>query len=210
MIGKEDEQTIRAVGGTHASRYGEITPRGLLQLGARLALSPADIFADLGSGLGRACTQAVGDFSVRSAVGVELSSTRHALARAKVSEFLSSHGCAEGRVRLVCADCAGDEVWDPDDGVLRDASVVWMSSALFSEELMNRIGRRLESSESVRAVATLQRFPKGLVGYTRQSRPELCEMSWTAALSNPEAAGSDDAHGGAVVHVYERVAPAAP
>ena len=32
----------------------------------------------------------------------------------------------------------------------------------------------------------------------------MCEMSWTAAMSNPEAFGINDDTGGAPVHIYAR------
>ena len=34
----------------------------------------------------------------------------------------------------------------------------------------------------------------------------MCEMSWTAAMSNPEAFGINDDTGGAPVHIYARAA----
>ena len=76
-------------------------------------------------------------------------------------------------------------------------------------QLMERIGACLQASESVRAVATLRRFPDGLGGYRLESPPERCEMSWTAALTNPNAVGQrdeaeDESAGGALVHLYVR------
>lgn len=199
-ISSEDEAAIRAVGGRRSSRYGEITPRGFAKLAARLELGEDDVFADLGSGTGRACFQAVRDHGVRVSCGVELSLTRHEAAVQK-RDALEAHEAE--RVRLVCADCAAAELWS-HGGAMHDASVVWICSELYNDALMERIGACLEGSESVRAVATLRPFPGGLRGYRLEARPERCEMSWTAALTNPNAVGTepDDESAGAAVHIY--------
>ena len=87
-IAKDEELAIRAIGGNLAARYGEITPRGFRTLAARLEIGERDIFADLGSGVGKACHQAVQEYNVRAACGVELSKTRHDRA---VERWLATH-----------------------------------------------------------------------------------------------------------------------
>eukprot|EP00966_Prymnesium_polylepis_P241670 5588653-Prymnesium_polylepis.1 len=44
-------ESLRAIGGPNADRYGEITPRGFAALGRRIQLGSEDTFADLGSGI---------------------------------------------------------------------------------------------------------------------------------------------------------------
>lgn len=192
---------MRAIGGHRCDRYGEITPRGFTSLGNRLRLGPADVFADLGSGIGKAVVQSVAQFGAQSAVGVELSPARHSRALAALEAVPVD---VASRVRLHCGDCAAQSTWE--GGPLSDASVVWMCSALFSDALMDRIAHRLTASR-VRTVATLRRFPHGVVGYREDARCEPCEMSWTASQESPDATrwkwGEDD---GAPVYVYEREA----
>ena len=200
QISREETELIRGTGGYRADRYGEITPKGFRALGRRLSLGPGDAFADCGSGLGMAVTQAVVDFNVSTATGVELSDTRHLTA---IKELALQPDAVSSRVYLRCGDCADGLEWSPG-GALHAASVVWACSELFNNDLMNRLARRISGSESVRAVATLRRFPGGLDGFRRQVLPEMCEMSWTAALSNPGALGIHDEHGGAPVHIYVR------
>ena len=215
-IQKEELAEIRAVGGKRSDRYGEITPKGLTTLGTSMGLVESDVFADLGSGLGRACSQAVGEFNVRTAVGVELSATRHALA-VQARDALSDRGesATAERVQLVCGDCADKRVWASEasgassgdlegGGALAETTAVWMCSELFNNDLMARLARRITSSGKVRTVATLRRFPDGLDGYRRRATPVRAEMSWTAALSNPEAFGAEDVYDGAPVHIYDR------
>ena len=203
---KEELAAIRAIGGWRSDRYGEITPRGLSELGRSLELEEADVFADLGSGLGRACLQVVREFGA-SAIGTELSSTRHKKAVEEASSSLDSAEAAQ--IRFVCADCADRSLWASPKGgdvggVLANVSVVWMCSALFGEALMRRIGRRISSSAHVRTVATLRCFPGGLAGFHRRPRPLRLEMSWTIGMCSPEGVGGDDDYGGALVHIYDR------
>ena len=103
-------------------------------------------------------------------------------------------------VQLECGDCADEAYWSSGGG-LCDASVVWIASELYSDALLSRIGERIRGS-NVRAVATLRPFPDGLEGYERLDQPEACEMSWTAALINPNKAQEEG--GGAPVMIYER------
>ena len=58
-ITREETEELRSVGGRRADRYGEITPKGFEALGRRLRLGPRDTFADCGSGVGMALTQAI-------------------------------------------------------------------------------------------------------------------------------------------------------
>ena len=199
-ISREETVLLRDTGGHRADRYGEITPKGFAALGHRLSLGPTDVFADLGSGVGKAVTQAVAEFDVSRATGVELSTTRH---RTAIEELALEPAGVSSRVNLGCGDCADRLEWLPG-GALHEVSVVWTCSELFNDTLMNRLARRISSSGSVRAVATLRRFPRGLDGFQRQALPEMCEMSWTAALTNPEALGIHDQQVGAPVHIYTR------
>eukprot|EP00966_Prymnesium_polylepis_P186221 4316902-Prymnesium_polylepis.1 len=115
-------------------------------------MGASDTFADLGSGLGRACIQAVREFRVAKSVGVELAPSRHRLAlaeRAREADAIAS------RVELVEADCAEDLLWT---GALAGTTLMFAGSLLFGDELMARLARRIEGCASVRAVATLKQF----------------------------------------------------
>ena len=79
-----------------------------------------------------AVTQAVVDFDVATACGVELSGTRHETATNALA--LHPEGVAS-RVRLARGDCAADDAWTAG-GALHGATVVWLCSELFNDELM--------------------------------------------------------------------------
>ena len=192
-------ESLRAIGGPRSDRYGEITPRGFAVLGSRIRLGAQDTFADLGSGIGKACVQSVAQFGVRSAIGVEYSPARHARALASLESVPAS---VTRRVALHCGDCAARSAWAPS-GSLSSATVVWTCSALFDDVLMQRLARRLAESQ-VHTVATIRRFPGGMPGFC-ESEPVHCEMSWTAAQASPEQARwASDESDGALVHIYVR------
>jgi hypothetical protein len=168
-----------------AATYGEITSAGVKALGTRCKLGPSDIFTDLGSGCGRAVIQAVDQFGVASARGIELARSRHdeaEMARAALSDATAS------RITFVCGDCAAEEAWR-EGGVLAETTVAYVASLCFGDALMARLAERLAASRRVRTVATLKEFPGGLGGeFVALEPPEPCEMSWTAV--RPDASGS--------------------
>ena len=178
-----ENAAIRLVGGARSDQYGEITPKGFSELGRRLELACGDVFADLGSGTGRSVVQSVIEFDCSRALGIELAASRHAVAVRGLEEDQVE---ARTRVSFVCGDLAGKELWS-SGGALEAVTVVWTCSLLFSDELMARLARRISGSESVRAVATLKRFPSGsLHGFeVERTRALLHEMSWTAAQDWP-------------------------
>ena len=197
-----DVGVIRSIGGSNAAGYGELTPKGFSELGARLGLTADDRFVDLGSGTGKLVIQSVTEFGVASACGIELSTGRHERA------LLGQSGQSSETVRrssFVNGDCSGEAA----AAVLEDASVVWLCATLFNDDLMQRIGLRLSGSSAVRAVATTRRFPGGLVGYAlEKDRAVLHEMSWTAAQVWPGGdrvlSGNPDIQAGVAVYVYLR------
>ena len=194
-----ESEAIEAVGGPSAATYGEITAKGFASLAARLRLDSTSHFADLGSGTGKVVLQSVQRNDVAYACGVELSPSRHAVAVA-VLEHCAPHLVA--RVRLVNGDVADSTLWS-EGGALSAVTDVYLSSLLFSPELLLRIAAALEGSQ-VQQVATLRRFPSGLTGFVEEAHPEPCEMSWTMGLV---LAGSGDeawAHPGQDVYLYQR------
>ena len=201
---QEEDEAIEAVGGERAALYGEITALGFRSLAARLQLASSDSFVDLGSGLGRVVFQAVREHGVARSVGVEMAGSRHELAEAALA---SENADIADRVALVAADCSDPALWRAPDALLRGITVIYMGSLMFSPELMTRLAQLIESSPSVRAVATLKRFtddrPPG--GFRECSDAEKCETSWTAPTSVGSAHGAGNAPDpGCPVFIYTR------
>ena len=202
-----ESEEIDAIAGGGASIYGEITDRGFYKLGKRLGIGPADRFADLGSGTGRAVVQAVTEFKVKAACGCELSPTRHGLAVAAQQELEPAIGSA---ITYTLADFCSASEW-AEGCSLHETTVVWMCSPLFGRRTMLDLGDRLAASR-VRLVATIKPFVEyqGLgrsleafhLAYTEDLPNEHCEMSWTAG---------DASFGlGLPVHIYRRNEPNSP
>jgi precorrin-6B methylase 2 len=123
----EEDAAIEAVGGAQSAVYGELTALGLRALGVRLSIQPSDRFADLGSGLGRIVFQAVRDFGVAHATGVEMAATRHDLA---VESLAKQPEQVASRVHLVQGNCVDAELW-ASSGALSDVSVVFVASLVY-------------------------------------------------------------------------------
>ena len=143
---------------------------------------------------GRAVRQAAEQYGVASAVGVELSPTRHERAVASLRDcpWLTP------RVNFAQGDCAGDAAWAPG-GLLAHVTDVWLCSLLFDATLMGRLAARIEASGTIERVATLKPFPDGLRGFAEDEDVEPCDMSWTAKLIVLEG----EPHA-SPVHIYQR------
>ena len=136
--------------------YGEITPDGFRTLAQRLRLGASDVFADLGSGHGKAVVQAVAEMGVRAGVGVEIAPPRHERAVALRATLPAAE--AE-RLTFTLGDCADSATWTTRP--LAEATVVYVASLLFDKPLLERVAARLAAAPQLRTVATPRRFPSG-------------------------------------------------
>ena len=193
---------VREAGGEDLTlTYGEITPAGFRTLAQRLRLSARDVFADLGSGHGKAVVQAVAEMGVRAGVGVEIAPPRHERAVALRGTLPAAEAA---RLTFVLGDCADAALWAT--APLAEATAVYVASLLFDKPLLERVAARLAAAPQLRTVATLRRFPSGLRGFDESEPCERCEMSWTENLHVPGEPGGK--HPGSPVHIYTRKAPA--
>ena len=193
---------VREAGGEDLTlTYGEITPAGFRTLAQRLRLSAHDVFADLGSGHGKAVVQAVAEMGVRAGVGVEIAPSRHERAVALRATLPAAEAA---RLTFVLGDCADAAIWAT--APLAEATAVYVASLLFDKPLLERVAARLAAAPQLRTVATLRRFPSGLRGFDESEPCERCEMSWTENLHVPGEPGGK--HPGSPVHIYTRKAPA--
>lgn len=144
-----DIRTIDASGGHQA--YGELTVRGVREVQKLLLPTPNDCFVDLGSGAGRCVLQAALEWPCRSAIGVELSESRHLVgirALARAPPELRARAVLLQEDMLTCRK-------------LEEATIVYCASLLFDDAFMARLASRLASLPRVRMIATLTRFPAG-------------------------------------------------
>ena len=194
-----EDAAIEAIGGPHASTYGELTPQGVSTLCSYLHLGADDNFVDCGSGLGRVVVQVARECSVQRSIGIEYAGSRHRLAIAKL-EREADYDALARTVMLLEGDCADRNVWDAQ---LAGCTVAYVSNLLFDRRLNQRLQRRLQATDSLRAVASLRPFPDGLRGFGTPSEL-LCESSWSAPLVVVNGEGAMQAHQGSPVYIYKR------
>mgnify|MGYP005628642661 CR=1 FL=1 len=149
-VAQNEYETIRQNGGNPT--YGEITYESTENLFNILKLTKNDVIYDLGSGVGKFIIQAYLNTPVKKAVGVELSSTRikranEALARLKAQNNLRKNASIEFRE---------DNFSNTD---ISDATVIYICSTCFSQELMKTIKDKMLTCKKGLQVATLKTLP---------------------------------------------------
>ncbi|MFA6066398.1 MAG: hypothetical protein WC707_04440 [Candidatus Babeliaceae bacterium] len=136
-----------------APTYGEITYEAAQELLEDLKLASYDIFYDLGSGIGKLAVQVALTTPAKKIVGVELSTTRHNTARKIAKQIKKDHKLSKYK-KIAFENKNITEV------SLKDATVIFMCSTCFSQELMQKIMRVLAHHKKGLRVVTLQKLPK--------------------------------------------------
>ncbi|MBI5851735.1 MAG: hypothetical protein HZB39_12020 [Planctomycetes bacterium] len=156
-VGADDRAALEWHAGKGAATYGELLPDAASALLAWLAPTTSDVFVDLGSGSGRLPIQAVCETAVGRAVGVELSTGRHAAAsraRDLLASAMDDDGRAElaQRLELRCEDLRAT--------ALDDVTLIWMSSTAFPEPLFAAACRHIDARAGrLRLLATTTALP---------------------------------------------------
>jgi SAM-dependent methyltransferase len=145
-ISAADER--RVAGSNGSSTYGELLPSATLRLLAQLELDRRDQFVDLGAGVGKVVLLAGMTTAVGGALGVELSTTRVAVAREALARARRARISGAGRVRMLEADMLRCP--------LDDATVIYTCSTAFSSAFMRRLVRRLAKLPKLRMLVSLQ------------------------------------------------------
>lgn len=149
-ISEDERSSVRTQGGDPT--YGEITVHGAQTLLNDLDLQQHDVFYDLGSGVGKLVVQTALTTPVGKAIGVELAPTRHEHAQ-KVKDEIEKRKLLK-KTKLEFQNKNVTEV------PLKDATVVFMCSTCFSEELMKTLMEKMSQLKKGLRVLTLKRFPE--------------------------------------------------
>lgn len=189
-IDEEEKKAIRNEGGDPT--YGEILYESAQALLKDLQLTSDDVFYDLGSGAGKFVDQAYLTTPVKKAAGIELSKTRYEMAQARVPQIqalaeISAEfdyvlnqalaGKAAQRVRIAPSktiEFINENILKAD---LRDATVVFMCSTCFSDELMQQIVDKLAGLQEGLRVLTLKDLPAH--EHFKLVRQYQLPMSWS-------------------------------
>jgi SAM-dependent methyltransferase len=165
-IPRDDERKVERA--RSSATYGELMPTATVRLLEQLDLTRADVFYDLGAGVGKVVLLAAITTPVARAVGVELASRRVAagtlaLAAARAQRISGAH-----RAELREADMLRCPI--------EDATVVYTCSTAFPGPFMVRLLRRLAQLPKLRLLASLQDFDEHR-GFELIATPRL-DASW--------------------------------
>ena len=58
--------------------------------------------------------------------------------------------------------------------------VVWCANLVFSDDINDKIAKRLEYAPNLRAVASLTKFPNGIPGFVLMQSRCICDVSWAS------------------------------
>lgn len=149
-ITEKERTDVRDKGGNPT--YGEITYKGADELLRTLDLKPTDVFYDLGSGVGKLVVQAILTTPIKKAVGVELSPTRHEHAVSIKKELATRDLLKDKELEFVNQNVS--------QAALSDATVIFMCSTCFSDELMKSLTDKFSKLKKGVRVITLRKLPE--------------------------------------------------
>jgi len=148
-ISSEESEFIKEKGG--APTYGEIKYESAEQLFNDLKLTSRDVLYDLGSGVGKLIVQAYLTTPVKKSVGIELAQSRSNQAQ-EVQKIITKEHRRKGAV----LEFRHQSIVEAD---LHDATVIYMCSTCYSEELMQQIVTMLCKLKKGLRVITLKELP---------------------------------------------------
>lgn len=168
----EEEKKIIAEQGC-ATVYGEILPTSLKTLLDDLRITSNDVFYDLGSGIGKVTIQAYLDYPFKKAVGIELSPTRcnHAISAynmLKIKNAIAHHRTLEFKI---------EDITKSD---LNDATVIFMCSTCFPDDLMVKLTKKLSTLKSGLKVLTLKLLSTPEKYGFKQIKEYNLPMTWSS------------------------------
>jgi histone methylation protein DOT1 len=172
QVSDEERAAIDALSDRNANVYGEILADSARELLAWLRLGDDDVFVDLGSGAARLVLQAAWETAVGESAGIEAAPSRHAVALS-ACDRLRSHPEGEeaaARVSLLLGDVALAP-WP-------DATVLYLGSTCFSDDLMIRIAARAAALPRLRLVISTRPWPDAAASRFRERADWELPMSW--------------------------------
>jgi len=160
------------------STYGEIVVAALEKLVELLEPTSDDVFYDFGSGKGQAPLYMALCTPIRKCVGIELSPTRHNYAlqaRNKLDRQLSTpYDCI---IEFYQGDFT-NPLFNIDD-----ATIVWMNSTCYPEEVMEKITQRLSTLPSGLCVISLKALPSADKYHFKLEQQCTLPMTWSGSVN---------------------------
>ncbi|CAN5201314.1 hypothetical protein BH09DEP1_BH09DEP1_2840 [soil metagenome] len=155
--------------------YGEITPSSLAEIIKKLELTKNDVLFDLGSGAGKVCIQ-VALSSPAQAVGIELSSTRYALAQKIKQKLIEEKILTDiDKLKFIEGNIA--------DYYFGAGTVFFMCSTCFSDELMKSLTQQFEKIPHTVQIVSLRTLPLDEKSFIKLKDTLNLPMSWSDGSS---------------------------
>lgn len=133
--------------------YGEILYYSAIKLIKYLKLHADDHFLDIGSGLGKLALYVFLMSEVKSVTGIEINHPRHVIAN-RIHEIIQDKLPRMFDHRQLTF-VEGDFLQSDFDHV----TVVYLCSTIFSYDLLENIGRKLNSMSNVKKIASFRKIP---------------------------------------------------
>lgn len=134
--------------------YGELYYYSVLKLLKNLNMSSKDHFLDIGSGLGKLVFQIFLNTNAYAVSGVEINKERHAIAHQAKELLRSKFTHSENQNRQLNM-LLGDFL----DLDFPSVTIIYVCSTVFSYELLEAMGKKINAMPGVHTVVTLRKFP---------------------------------------------------
>ena len=151
--------------------YGEILPEAVSIMISLLEIDNSDVMYDLGSGTGKVPTQFYLESPVKKAVGVELGTHRFNISM-EIKNYIDTHFYSKYKD----LEFINDNMTNVD---LSDATIVYMCSTCFSNELLQEMYNKIKYNENLKYIISLKEIP-GLQYTFKKKLP----MTWNQAGSD--------------------------
>ncbi len=153
--------------------YGELYYPSVKKIIQEFALTTADIFLDLGSGLGKCALQVFMQSNVGKVVGIEAMATLYAQAQSAMQRVKTDfpYFWIERDLIFSCANFL-EASW-------HDATAVYTCSTCFTPALLTAIGDKINQQSCVQKVMSLRPLPTLQLPLKKVFR---VECSWDSAL----------------------------
>lgn len=150
--------------------YGEILYYSAIKLIKHLNLKPDDNFLDIGSGLGKLALYIYFASQVQSVTGIEINSQRHLIATRirQVIEQQLPRMFEQRTFTLLEGDFLQSD--------FEDITVVYICSTIFSYELLEAMGKKLNQMTSIKKIASFRKLPH--LSHFKLVKKLLIHCSW--------------------------------
>jgi SAM-dependent methyltransferase len=153
--------------------YGELYYQSVEKLLKHLKIGSSDHFLDIGSGLGKLIFQVFLTTPAYAVTGVEINAKRYAISN-QVKTLMMNRQDVVGKGILNIIE--GDFLYIH----FKDVTIAYVCSTVFSYELLEAIGQKINAMSTVHTVVSLRKLP-GLLNF-KLSKTLLLQGTWDSTF----------------------------